>query len=414
MSVYISPHCLFHAICTDNADEVAYITRHNNFESNAYLVVAIEQGCIKSATQLLSQWDFCQQPMLNTLIEVVNDVDFAHAALARIQSDVEPAKDINSFIEMIKQAARLGHTSWVKELAHIVENELWYNSSLEIEFWKNAVHEGKDVLILLLNCVDANLKALEAALLEAHLNCTEVVKCLTPYVTRLQKINQAIEYWENDNTKDLKHLLSTMPERDIVKAYEWSDHKGLTSTWVTALPSLEIMRHTIPLLLQCALLEKDLPTVNTLLPHYTVISQDNREERKHEPNIVRYALKNPDALAQVLKIIPPDHPHIAEAINHAVSNKMISVVNQLLGHSPNMCAQALFSALGTSDNIDLTTVLLERVTNSELDLCVKMMNKEHIRLAGNVLQDLIEPRLQRWRLNNHTGKNHRMQIKRKI
>ena len=412
MSIYADLNCLFHAISSNNANEVDFIVRHNTFVSNAYLALALEKGHIAAAGPLLKHWDFSQEPSLPTFIATVDDPTFAQAAVERIADEVLP------FSQWIVEAARLGRASWVKALAPLAEDQLWNTPDFnaEISFWTNAAHESKDTLSLLVEHMGLNLQAMAPALHEAQEGgYNEAVELLTPLVQRLETIECAAACADSDDVEGLKLLFATMSERDIGEVYGSAKHEGLPSTWLAALPSLDLMTHHVPWLLSEALLKKDTPAVDVLLKHYTVVSADDREKRKYEPKPLSAALNNLERLKYVLELFPADHPHIAAAVNTAATNRNIPALTELLAHSPNVCGQALFSSLSTYNNIPMSTMLLEQCDDTDVDMCVRMMKHNHIALPDqNQLKHLIEPRLERLRLNTHIGGHAPASVKRKM
>lgn len=412
MSIYADLNCLFHAISSNNATEVDFIARNNTFVSNAYLALALEKGHIASASALLKQWDFSQEPSLPTFIATVDNPTFAQAAVDRITHEVLP------FSQWIVQAARLGRASWVKALAPLAEDQLWNTSDFkaEISFWTNAVYEGKDTLSLLVEHMGLNLQAMAPALQEAQdKGYSEVVEFLTPFVQRLETIECAAACADSDDVEGLRLLFATMSERDIGEVYGSAKHEGLPSTWLAALPSLDLMNYHVPWLLSEALIKKDTPAVDVLLKHYTVVSADEREQRKHEPKPLSAALNNLNGLKYVLELFPADHPHIVAAVNTAATNRNIPALTEFLAHSPNTWGQALFSSLRTYNNIPMSTMLLEQCDDTDVDMCVRMMKDNHIDFPDQKqLQHLIEPRLERLKLTTQIGAHPPTSVKRKM
>lgn len=414
MSIYINSNCLFHAVRSNNAEEVAFILRHapENFKSNTHLSLALERNNIASATQLLNKWDADAAPLLPSLIERVSDDNFAAQAVAQVSAEILP------FAQWILQAARIGRGNWVKALARCAEDEIWNASSYgfqpEIDFWVEAVREGPAVMALLLEHMLVNIEALEPALTEAQNNYPEVVAVLHPYVATLQRRQLVVELVSLNDVESLKVLLLQMSNEEIREAYaESSCEGGNVSVWLAALPSLSEMEYSIPWMLSSALLHEESAAIETLLPHYRVVQSSQREERKHEPNPITAALKNPEGLSHILQLFPVNHPHIASALNSAVETRNSSAVWSLLDHSPQMLDQALFSSLRTQQNIDMSLAILDRCDDEILASCVKVMTADNIVCADkHALDVIVQPRLERWRLNQHVGAAGSQSLKR--
>lgn len=404
MSIYINLNCLFHAVRSNNADEVEFIIRHapKNFTSNTYLSLALEHNNIAAATQLLKKWDPDVEPLLDSLIERVTDDDFAAQAVAQVSAEMP-------FAQWIVQAARLGRDNWVKALARCAEDEIWNASSYgfkpEIDFWVEAVREEPEVMAMLLQHMLVNIEALEPALTEAQNHYPEVVAVLHPYVATLQRRQLVVELVSLNDVEALKIFLPQMSNEEIREAYaESSGEAGKVSVWLAALPSLSLMEYSIPWMLSSALLHGETAAIETLLPHYRVVESSQREKRKHEPNPIAAALKNPEGLSHILQLFPVNHPHIASALNLAVETQNSLAVWDLLDHSPQMLDQALFSSLCTPQNIDMSIAILDRCEDEVLASCVQVMTTNNIVCADKkALDAIVQPRLERWRLNQYVG-----------
>lgn len=414
MSIYIHLNCLFHAVRSNNAEEVAFILRHapENFKSNTHLSLALEHDNIAAATQLLHKWDADAEPLLESLIERVTDEEFAAQAVAQVSTEILP------FAQWIVHAARLGRGNWVKALARCAEDEIWNASSYgfkpEIDFWVEAVREGPEVMALLLQHMLVNIQALEPAFTEAQNHYPEVVAVLHPYVAILQRRQLVVELVSLNDVEALKILLPQMSDEEIREAYAESNHEaGKVSVWLAALPSLRVMEYSIPWMLSNALLHGETAAVETLLPYYRVVESSQREERKHEPNPIAAALKNPEGLSHILQLFPVNHPHIASALNLAVETRNSLAVWSLLDHSPQMLDQALFSSLCTPQNIDISVAILDRCEDEVLASCVQVMTANNIVCADKkALDAIVQPRLERWRLNQHVGATGSESLKR--
>lgn len=416
MSIYANINCLLHAVRSNNANDVAFIIRHSpeNFVSNPYLKIAIEEGNIAAASELLKRWHpFVDDLSLSSLIELVDDAPFAHNAVEQIGREVMP------FNVLIVQAARLARESWIQELARVTENKLWGTFQAEIHFWSHVTYEGPEVARLLLKHMSVNLEALEPALEEAKQNHADVARVLTPFVQRLKNIEQARTYATEGKVEDLKILLSTMPPADIREAYSDAYHDAqLPSVWLAAVPTLKTLQYSIPWLLSAALRHNDMPSVSTLLPHYRIVDENEREQRKHEPNVIISAVKNPLCLNVVLRDFPVDHPHIAAAVDDAASDNNLQAVQQLLAHSPQLHTQALFSSLSArakNGNTAVSDFLLAQCTDQELAMCVRLMDEKTADFTNMImLRDVIDSRMERWRINQHIDNSSPASHKRKL
>lgn len=409
MSIYVDQQCLLHAVRSNNANEVAFIMRHTpeNFVSNTHLMIAIEEGNIAAARELLIRWHPFDDISLSLLIDLVDDATFAGNAIKQIGKEIMP------FDQLIVQAARLGRVCWVKELAHLAEDELWNAPSFkeEVDFWTNAIHEQPAVVQLLLSHMSINPDALRPALKEAQQYNADVVDLLMARVQRLDTIEQAQMYATDKNIEALKFLLSTMSSDEIYEAYCDADGDARSpSVWVAAVPTLKVLGDSIPWLLASALRNNEMEVVPKLLPLYRVVETSEREERKHEPNVVRAALGNLVGLQTVLKVLPANHPHVVAAIDTAAKNKNMEAVNELLSHSPNLRAQALLSSLSSYSKNGTTVLsrfLLEQSSDHELMMCVRLIDKKKSDFTDmDLLHDIIEPRVERWKIQQHIDRDN--------
>lgn len=417
MSIYANLNCLLNAVRSNNANEVAFIIRHSpdNFVSNPYLEIAIEEGNIAAGCELLKRWHPFYDLSLSSLIDLVDDPTFARSAIEKIGREILP------FDQLIVQAARLGRECWVKELARLTENKLWGTSGFqaEIDFWKKAAHEDCAVLQLLLKHMLVNLEALEPALQQAQQHHAQAAPLLLPFVQRLKRIDQARKYAADQNVEALTILVSTMPPSDIREAYCEAHHDArLPSVWLAAVPTLEGLEYSIPWLLSTALRHNDMVSVSTLWPRYRVVEEKDREERKHEPNLVISAIENPVGLKFVLGDFPVDHPHIVSAMDAAAGENNLGAVQQLLDHNPQLLTQALLSSLSaqaTKGNTAVSDFLLNQCSDHELAMCVRLMDKKKMAFSNmQMLLDVIEPRMERWRINQHIDIPSPTSAKRKL
>lgn len=418
MSIYVDLNNLFHAVRSNNANEVAFIIHHSSekFISNPHLAMALEEGNIGAASELLKRWHpFVDDMSLQFFIDTVDDATFARNALEQIGTE------ILRFDRLIMQAARLGKENWVKELADFAENYLWNapDFQAEIDFWVGVVREGPEVAQLMLKHMIVNIEALRPAFEEAQQNHTDVVGVLTPFVQRLETIEQARAYAANKDIPSLKHLLSTMSYNDIRTAYSDAENEArLPSVWLKAVPSLKIFHNQIPWMLATALFKNDMAVVPLLLEHYTVVEEDQREDRKHEPNVVARALNNPLGLKMVLEIFPTNHPHVVCAIDIAAKDNNRSALQDLLAHSPSAIDQALFSSLSSlakNATTEAARFVLDQASDQELAMCVRIL-KNNTKDFANIefLSDVIEPRLERWRMKQHIDSSTESTPKRKM